>query len=48
MARLSLFLLGPFQATLDGEPVSGFLSNKVRALLAYPAVEAGQQRPKTL
>ncbi|HUT21079.1 MAG TPA: AAA family ATPase, partial [Anaerolineae bacterium] len=40
MARLSLSLLGPFQATLDGEPISGFKANKVRALLAYLATEA--------
>jgi DNA-binding SARP family transcriptional activator len=40
MAHLSLSLLGPFQVTLDGQPVAGFKSNKVRALLAYLAVEA--------
>jgi DNA-binding SARP family transcriptional activator len=40
MAHLSLSLLGPFQVTLAGEPVTGFESNKVRALLAYLAVEA--------
>lgn len=42
MARLKLFFLGPFQATLDGRPVLGFESNKVRALLAYLAVEAAR------
>lgn len=42
MARLMLFFLGPFQATLDGRPVLGFESNKVRALLAYLAVEAAR------
>ena len=40
MAHLSLSLLGTFQATLDGKPVTGFKSNKVRALLAYLAVGA--------
>jgi hypothetical protein len=40
MAHLSLSLLGPFQVTLDGQAVTGFKSNKVRALLAYLAVEA--------
>lgn len=40
MARLSLRLLGPFQAARGGEPVSGFKSDKTRALLAYLAVEA--------
>jgi DNA-binding SARP family transcriptional activator len=40
MALLSIRLLGPFQVTLDGERVSGFVSDKARALLAYLAVEA--------
>jgi WD40 repeat protein/DNA-binding SARP family transcriptional activator len=40
MARLSICLLGSFQVTLDGEPVTGFESDKVRALLAYLALEA--------
>jgi DNA-binding SARP family transcriptional activator len=39
MARLSIRLLGPFQVTLDGEPVTSFESDKVRALLAYLAAE---------
>jgi len=40
MPRLSLSLLGPFQVTLDGNPVTAFESDKVRALLAYLAVES--------
>ncbi len=40
MARLSLSFLGPFHVTLDGQPITTFKSNKVRALLAYLAVEA--------
>jgi DNA-binding SARP family transcriptional activator/predicted ATPase len=40
MAHLSLSLLGPFEASLAGEPVTGFESDKVRALCAYLAVEA--------
>jgi DNA-binding SARP family transcriptional activator/predicted ATPase len=36
---LSIHLLGPLQITLEGQPVSGFASNKVRALLALLAVE---------
>jgi len=40
MAQLSISCLGPFQVTLDEQPVTGFKSNKVRALLAYLAVEA--------
>lgn len=39
MPHLRVSLLGSFQATLDGKPVSGFLSNKVRALLAYLMAE---------
>ncbi len=35
MAHLSSRVLGPFQVSLDGDPVSGFTSDKVRALLAY-------------
>jgi len=38
---LSIHLLGSFQVNLDGEPVTGFESDKVRALLAYLAVETG-------
>ena len=37
MAHLSLSLLGPFQATLDGQPIAGLRTNKVCALLAYLA-----------
>ena len=48
MAHLSLSLLGPFQATLDGEPITGFEATKVRALLAYLAVEASQPHPRTV
>jgi DNA-binding SARP family transcriptional activator len=40
MAHLELSLLGSFQVLLDGQPVIGFKSNKVRALLAYLVVEA--------
>ena len=40
MTRLSIRLLGPLQVTLDGQPVTGFRSDKVRALLAYLVVEA--------
>ena len=40
MAHLSLSFLGPFQVTLAGQPVAGFASQRVRARLAYLAVEA--------
>ena len=38
-SRLQLRLLGTFDASLDGAPLTGFRSAKVRALLAYLAVE---------
>ncbi len=39
MRRLRLSLLGAFEATLDGKPITGFKTEKARALLAYLAVE---------
>jgi predicted ATPase/DNA-binding SARP family transcriptional activator len=48
MARLALALLGPLHVTLDGQPVSGFATDKVRALLAYLAVEAHPHRREAL
>jgi DNA-binding SARP family transcriptional activator/predicted ATPase len=42
VAHLSLSLLGPFQVELHGEPATGFESSKVRALLAYLAIEASR------
>jgi DNA-binding SARP family transcriptional activator len=42
LTRLSINLLGPFQVTLDGKTTPGFEYDKVRALLAYLAVEAGR------
>jgi DNA-binding SARP family transcriptional activator/predicted ATPase len=42
MARLVIHLLGPFEVSLDTEPVAGFYSDKVRALLAYLCLEAGR------
>ena len=40
MTRLSLSLFGPFRITLDNVAVTDFATDKVRALLAYLAVEA--------
>ena len=40
MAHLTLSLLGGMAATLDGQPVAAFGTDKVRALLAYLAVES--------
>ncbi len=48
MPRLELTLLGPFCARLGGEPITTFESNKVRAFLAYLAVEAGRPHPREL
>ncbi len=47
MARLSVWLLGPFKAELDGDPLSGFRSNKVRALLAYLGIESHRPWART-
>src|SRR3712207_518356 len=43
MKRIIVRLLGPFEVTIDGEPVTTFEYAKVRALLAYLAMES--QRP---
>jgi len=43
MACLSIRLFGPFQAAIGDDPVTGFRSDKVRALLAYLTVE--NERP---
>jgi DNA-binding SARP family transcriptional activator/predicted ATPase len=49
MAHLEISLFGPIQVKLEGQPVTGFKSNKVRALLAYLAVEADKpHRRETL
>lgn len=40
MAHLSLSLFGACEASCDGAPLTGFRSQKVRALLAYLAVHA--------
>ena len=42
MSRLSIRALGPLLITLNGNPVIGFESDKVRALLVYLAVESDQ------
>ena len=46
MERFRLCLLGPFQALLAGKPITGFESNKTRALLAYLAVENSRPHPR--
>ncbi len=47
MAHLSLMLLGSFQATLDGQPAAALTAPRLRALLAYLAVEAGRDHSRT-
>lgn len=42
MSQLALYLLGQFQTTVDGDGVTAFRTDKVRALLAYLAVESGR------
>ncbi len=46
MGHLSLAFLGPFQVFFDDEPVTSFESAKVRALLAYLAVESARPHPR--
>jgi DNA-binding SARP family transcriptional activator/predicted ATPase len=40
VTRLDVCMFGPLQVTVDEQPATGFASDKVRALLAYLAVEA--------
>src|SRR4051794_1279826 len=40
MSRLTLRFFGPFQADLNGAPLSQLRSTRIQALLAYLAVEA--------
>lgn len=47
MSQLSVRLLGPFTAELDGIYLREFRSNKVRALLVYLAVEWQRPWPRT-
>lgn len=42
MSRLQIFCLGDFRVDLDGVTISGFDTEKTRALLAYLAVESGK------
>lgn len=46
MARLSLTLLGGFQARVDPGPALGLPTRKAQALLAYLAVPLGQAHPR--
>jgi DNA-binding SARP family transcriptional activator len=46
MRRISIRLLGPFEVTIDGALVTSFAYAKVRALLAYLAVERQHPHPR--
>ena len=48
MPHLSLSLLGGFKITLDSRPVTAFGTDKVRALLAYLAVESARPHRRAL
>ena len=49
MAHLEIQLLGTIQVILDGNPLTGFATDKARALLAYLALESAHpQRRDTL
>ena len=47
MSRLSIWLLGPVIAEVDGERLSGFRSDKVRALLSYLSMESHRPWART-
>jgi predicted ATPase/DNA-binding SARP family transcriptional activator len=47
MARLTLSFLGTFLVTLDDRLLTRFRSDKVKSLLAYLAIEAGQPHLRT-
>lgn len=40
MDHLSISLLGPFRAVLNGQPLTAFRTRKVQALLVYLAAES--------
>lgn len=46
MGRIRIRLLGPFEVTIEGGPVTGFAYAKVRALLAYLALEGPRPHPR--
>src|SRR5215212_8334928 len=46
MRRITICLLGTFEVTIDDAPVTTFAYAKVRALLAYLAVEAQRPHPR--
>ncbi|MFN8488227.1 MAG: hypothetical protein U0350_11580 [Caldilineaceae bacterium] len=47
MPKLCIYLFGAFQVTVDQQLVTGFRSNKARALLAYLLTQKGALVPRT-
>ena len=47
-AKLSISVLGPFKAEINGKLLQGFRSAKVRALLAYLVVESHRSWPRPI
>jgi DNA-binding SARP family transcriptional activator/tetratricopeptide (TPR) repeat protein len=47
MSHLGMEFLGGFRVTQDGIPLTNFESNKVRALLAYLAIESQRPHPRS-
>jgi hypothetical protein len=45
-AHLALALMGPFEATLNGQPTENLGSDRLRALLAYLAVEREREHSR--
>ncbi len=48
MTHLAINLLGHFEVTLDGQPAPRFRTDKMRALLAYLAVEAERDHRRAM
>ncbi len=48
MAHLAISLLGQFEVTLDGQPVTCFGTDKTRALLAYLVTEADRTHRRSM
>ena len=48
MAILSISFLGEFQARLDDQPIPGFQTRKVQALLIYLAAEPDKHQRESL
>jgi len=46
MSKLAIFLLGPFQVTQAGQPVTEFETDLARALLAYLVMHVGRSFPR--